>query len=31
LLGGKKEEKVLLQDANKSIQIIDKFLKSILR
>ena len=31
LLGGEKEEKVLLHDANKSVQIIDKFLKSFLR
>jgi len=31
LLGGEKEEKVLLHDANKSVQIINKFLKSLLR
>ena len=31
LLGGEKEEKVLLHDANKSVQIIDKFLKSFFR
>ena len=31
LLGGEKEEKFLLHDANKSVQIIDKFLKSFLR
>ena len=31
LLGGEREEKVLLHDANKSVQIINKFLKSLLR
>jgi len=31
LLGGEKEEKVLLHDANKSVQIINKLLKSLLR
>ena len=30
LLGGEKEEKVLLNDANKSVQIINKFLKNLL-
>jgi hypothetical protein len=30
LLGGEKEEKVLLLDANKSVQIINNFLKDLL-